>query len=342
MAGKSAESPATKSLEFIFNPGRWLFRVKCNDGVMLYTTPSLAKESNEHAAGTRKQGEYVRGVELRQGEDDGSSLWLKLDVDEDRDGFMGVARDFLAHGYLSNNFDYTHSRRHLWICVEGGNGTRYLQELNQEDSPVLDLKHVGDATRATTANPSVKAEESYSIVSGGDLFDQPFISRVGDVSLSTADSAMLLSVRGGIDDDVVCNIEAQAKQSYRNRHTVIMPPGEAVTITGLATANEIQYNNVDGVVVTSLDADGCMGIRLNSPFSGKVVSMYPSNIVLRPMDTDDESDTIDMISEASSKPWYVPLVYLVYVFHDLVYVHPHPPPKVLGLGVLVVIPAVQL
>lgn len=121
------------------------------------------------------------------------------------------------------------------------------------------------------------------------------------MSLSTADSAMLLSVRGGIDDDVVCNIEAHAKQSYRNRHTVIMPPGEAVTITGLATANEIQYNNVDGVVVTSLDADGRMGIRLNSPFSGKVVSMYPSNIVLRPMDTDDESDTIDMISEASSK-----------------------------------------
>ena len=64
MAGKSAESPATKSLECIFNPGRWLFRVICNDGVMLYTTPSLAKESNEHAAGTRKQGEYVRGVEL--------------------------------------------------------------------------------------------------------------------------------------------------------------------------------------------------------------------------------------------------------------------------------------
>jgi len=29
--------------------------------------------------------------------------------------------------------------------------------------------------------------------------------------------------------------------------------------------------------------------------------MYPSNIVLHPMDTDDESDTIDMISEASSK-----------------------------------------
>ena len=94
MAGKSAESPATKSLECIFNPGRWLFRVICNDGVMLYTTPSLAKESNEYAAGTRKQGEYVRGVELRQGKDDGSSLWLKLE-----------ACDFLAHGYLSNNFE---------------------------------------------------------------------------------------------------------------------------------------------------------------------------------------------------------------------------------------------
>jgi hypothetical protein len=317
--GCAVHPPPTKSLECTFHPGRWLFRVICKDGVFLYTTSS--KDSKEHA-GTRKQGEYVRGIEILQG-DDGNSLWLKLDVDEDRgDGFMGVTRDFLAYGYLSsNNFDYTHSRRNLWVCIEEGvNGTttRYFEELNQEDSPILDIKHVGDDTTTpsssdATGNLSLEAVESSSIAEpnggsslSGDLFDRPFIPRVGDTSTNTsnADSAsslmLLTSVRAGVDDDVVCNIKAQAQQSQRNRHTVIIPPGEAVTITGLATSNEIQYNNVDGVVITSLDVNGCQGIRLNTPFSGKVISIHPCNIVLRPITTDDESDTIiDMKNDAS-------------------------------------------
>lgn len=258
-AGKnaSAASKARASLEGTFAPGRWLFKVVATEGVVLRV------ESNDESeeAGRREVGEYVRGIKLTTGGD-----WLCLDACED---LAVSSRSSRGGRYF--NADY--SRRQLWVrVVDSTNaGEKVLME-EVENCPVMDLKKVGeqqqlqeeDATNDGSSNTNaIEAEASGGGGLSGDYFDRPFIPRMED---------------GSSTDVAVESIEDP--QPIPSSSPVIgVPVGAAVEITGLKSRSGLQYNGVSGVVLTPVLETGRQGVRLDAPFSGKVLSCKPDMLL---------------------------------------------------------------
>lgn len=299
-AGRNAPQPARASLEGAFAPGRWLFRVTpaAVDGVVLRTAPDDSAE----AAGTRTAGEFLRAVKVGVGGE-----WICLDVCEDLSA--GSARNFSSRYYRAD-----HARRELWVrrtAVDNGSsffagtdsgvaaGTVLLEEVHANDTAVLDLSAVGDPVGCEGDGD---ASTTATHVNGmtGDFMDKPFVPRMEDASSSSeAEAAEAASEHGlvlglvadGQEDPALLVVHAErAKALVRGG----FPVGTAVEICGLQSRAAQQYNGVTGVVVTRVKAEsGKQGVRLDAPFSGKMIACTPDALMYCGEEDGDESEEED-------------------------------------------------
>jgi tetratricopeptide (TPR) repeat protein/cell division protein FtsN len=268
-AGKNAPAPARASLEGAFAPGRWLFRVTAPDGVVLRASP----DDDAEASGTRAAGEFVRAVKIGVGGD-----WICLDVCEDLSA--GTARNYSSRYYRA---DY--ARRELWVrrSAEGAAADEVLlEEVSADDTAVMGLSAVGD-----------ELDADGEVVGGmtGDFMDKPFVPRVEDAESpeAAAEHELVLgAVAEGQEDPALAVVRAeQARAVVRGG----FPIGTVVEINGLKSRAAQQFNEVMGVVVTRVKAEsGKQGVRLEAPFSGKMIACAPENLVYAGEDDEDDED----------------------------------------------------
>jgi len=319
-AGKNAPAPAQASLECSTAPGRWLFRVVAPAGVYLHLEASELSEE----VGSRKCGEYVRGLEVSEGGE-----WLRLESVEDTDRRSYKRFDANRHKF----YNAEHARREVWvrICKErilGCEGAVYLEEVPAAETAVVDMKGVGDlsalaaaaaeeeeAAAAGLKGPAADAEDGggeeededaaakkkqKQIVgrvryeedadggSGmtGDFFDKPFVPRMDDGSGSSSDPDATAAASEAASEAALEGVTSRSVFVMSGQWGV--PMGAAVVVSGLRSRAGMQYNGLTGVVVSTLENDGRQGVRLNAPFSGKVLSCKPSNLSFCEEDDDEE------------------------------------------------------
>lgn len=235
-------------------------------------------------AGTRKAGEYVRGVKLGSGGD-----WLCLDSSEDLEvtnASRGPGSPRMDHFY---NAEY--SRRQLWVRIYAVDcpSSSFLEEVPAEETAVFDLTAVGDMGDEETKGGDVDAEllsmkdraqkdgtRSSSEPSGGkgltgDLFDKPFVPRMEDGGSTELDPvtqeaiAVLRDVKAGLEDPMLVTLrEAAAAAQTALLRSSEVPLGAVVEVSGLRSRVGEQYNGITGVVVTPPQA-GRQGVRLDAP-----------------------------------------------------------------------------
>ena len=272
-AGKNAPAPARASLEGSFAPGRWLFRVAAvvSDGVVLHVSPEECSEE----AGTRSAGEFVRVVKIGVGGD-----WICLDACEDLSA--GTARNHSSRYYRA---DY--ARRELWVRRCTNDGEALLEEVSADDTAVLGLSAVGEPLGeddSTSAGFPIGGMT-------GDFMDRPFVPRVEDVSSPEAEAEHELvvgAVGEGQDDPALAVVCAERARAVVQAG---FPVGTAVEINGLKSRAAQQFNGVSGVVVTRVKAEsGKQGVRLDAPFSGKMIACAPETLMYCGEDDDDDDD----------------------------------------------------
>lgn len=246
--GKNAPAPSMASLEAMTQPGRWLFRVRSPDGVVLRASP----DDTGIEVGSRRLGEYVRGVELAIGGD-----WLRLDATEDTRPLSRQDR----------YYNTEHSRRPVWVrvCADGADALSesslvYLEEISVDNTAVLNLKLLSDVNDVTSLHPDT--EPCGGVGMTGDLFDRPFVPRMeGADNVGSAEADMTL-LREGEDPALLA-----VKASLSSNQWAGVPVGSLVEVAGLRSRSSMCYNGVTGVVVSPLDvATGRQGIRLDAPY----------------------------------------------------------------------------
>ncbi len=277
VAGKNAPPPPKNSLEGCYASGGWIFRV-IEESIL-----RVSSSEDSEAVGTRHCGEYLRGIKLGGGGD-----WLCLDSCEDLS-----ADTPLRSGRRSTDrfFNMELARRQLWVQLKDASGAPLLVEVAQEETPVFDLQGVGDVRAAaadtessssftdssSSTGVSKVAEESDPEADGGagltgDMFDKPFVPRVESSDAagpSSEQQLLLVTIKGGVEDDVLRQVRVAAEQ--RHGSVCVVPLGSAVEVYGLVSRSGAPYNGVTGVVV-ALAKDGRQGVRLDAPFSGKVLA----------------------------------------------------------------------
>jgi hypothetical protein len=279
VAGKNAPPPPKNSLEGCFASGCWIFRVT-QESIL-----RVSSSEDSEAAGTRHCGEYLRGIKLGGGGD-----WLCLDSCED----LSADTPPLRHGRRSMDrfFNMELARRQLWVQLKDASGAPRLVEVAQDETPVFELQGVGDVSAAAdTESSSTDSSSSTGGVSKvpkerdpeadggagltGDMFDKPFVPRVEGrdaTGPSSEQQLLLVTIKGGVEDDVLKQVRLAVEQRHHSSHSVcVVPLGSAVEVYGLVSRSGAPYNGVTGVVVT-LAKDGRQGVRLDTPFSGKVLA----------------------------------------------------------------------
>ena len=296
VAGKNAPKPTHASLESCStSSGNWLFRVVNEDGVALYTKPSTLSDDG----GFREKGEYVRCIGLSA---DGE--WVQLAVDEDLD-----AVDQNNHQFYNRMY----SKRQLWISLretnEKGLIVTCLEEVTPEDSAVIDIQNLDEILSSSTTHTTVTTTSSSSTTTAaastgtGDLFDKPFIPRVdegGEDSSNENSAGAMVTVDIDIEKSTLEKVVTSVNTASALQQQ-IAPLGSSVVVVGLKARNASQYNNVTGVVVTPCDtATGRQGVRLDAPFSGKILSLKSNNFAYCDDDDDDETAAADVTAAMAS------------------------------------------
>ena len=210
-AGGGMPKPKPFTLEGAFEPGTWLFRIVDEGGARVYSKP----EDGARSRGKRRQGEYVRGVELHDGgrwlllaeseekrmkkaaakkrrryedyddEDSDEDMRDEDDFDEyddcydDEEAFRQFFGGAAGGGGAYFNADHAFGRRQkqLWMRVYSGEEERDASG-SGSGSKTVHLEMV-DAEDMAFMGDVVEAEQEDGGMKG-ELFDKPFVPRLGE------------------------------------------------------------------------------------------------------------------------------------------------------------------
>lgn len=176
-----------------------------------------------------------------------------------------------------------------------------LEEVPPEETAVVDMQDL-DRTNKRDVNDETMPGTASITSTTGDLFDKPFVPRVdeGDTSSSQGDLVTLAAAGDASTEEFTLDKIVSLVNDAISSGQQEAPVGSAVVIVGLRTRSAAQYNNVTGVVVSPLDsATGRQGVRLCVPFSGKILSLKPSNFGFFEDDHDEaESASCALTGEA--------------------------------------------
>ena len=211
----------------------------------------------------------MRGVRI-----DPSGEWLCLDACED------TTNRFQSRS-SSRYYNAEYARRSVWTRIN----TTYIEEVRAGDSAVLDMKEDEDfmtidlsSDTNITNNTTNNTNNTKSLVDKyggtGDMFDKPFVPRMGDAdnpveesSTSSIDDGLgeAVALQVGEEDKMLSTVKKTVKSL--NDNMVSVPIGSKVMVSGLSSRSGMQYNGVTGVVVSGIYAgSGRQGVRLGAPF----------------------------------------------------------------------------
>ena len=281
MSGGSATKPSRYSLEGCYVPGRFLFRVVAQEGLKLYSEPTVTSselsDPSQGGDGPIAFLSYVIGVEVTKG-----GQWVKLDSKKHPPPNSFGRR----YGNFGSYYDASYSHtQNVWCQVYSSAGSPILVQVDACDMPYVDSVKEGEG-------------QDGGLGDDGEIFDKPFVPRVENNTEDLGDPEPNIDAMGIDDSDddedddfsvasdgvsssqpVKVSVVEQIKQdAAAAMASSSLPVGAAVIVGGLSGTSE-KYNGVNGVVISPIDsAVGRHGVRLDAPFSGKKLLCHPLNL----------------------------------------------------------------